>query len=1480
MFNNLIKLRNGRTTGKILAAMLVITLTFANFALLGTDTTNQTNEALKENNSTNVENVKFDVYVGKIGQKQIAKDINDNDLLLGIMLKVENGGYFSEGELELQSTNFRAKNNQKETKFKINTIQSGTGITPEIVIVPIKSEDFNLSLLNMISTIKLTGKYTNNEGEVTNVEATKNIQVIWNSQNISKENNPIKIEQEIITNTICNVAGTNKRVIQLLVKSGLNGNCYPIKDTNIKVFAPKLVSENEYPEEVLVASYDTIATNGKNSTEFGKLEENKQGKWNYDEEQKIINIDVQNQVKDNTVKWEKSGEDKFVVTYIYNEQVDVTEVSSRIDNTITLYGDENVKITNTSDVKFENKEEKNNIISLDMETPNSLYKSYIKLGQKMEYEVNHIINVGCSKVYKEMMITTMGETFTLENNEIIDANTYYEATYINKEELLNLIGTDGIIEIAYTDIEEENNTININAETETDENGIITINYGDKKPYELYIGMSAPVSEGKLNITHKKVIDGEGIENEKISKFNTNTYLMAIDEQEQELEIIKESEIMMENPKTEIQLGIDKTNLSITQNSNVNFTVTLKTNDIKYDLFSNPVLEIILPEEVEKVDIKNSNILNANGLTLNSVNSEENKIIKIQLSGKQEEYTGEDTQILINADIQLKRILPTLERELVLKCVNNKETVYANPELNYAESKLKINLIAEQGILLVNSISNYNGSEPEVIAFKNEKKVATLNEKADKDSEAVVKGIIINNTESELNNVIVIGKIFDEDSKINTSLASGVNIGGAQVYYTKDKVVSKDSNWAKEYSEDITGYKIEIVKIDKAQIIDFTYNLKIPATIENSKEFKLEYELYNGEQAIESPTITLQTKKDENGDNVTIPGMDEKTEIDENAKLSLEFISNVEENQVVLPGQEIIYTANITNISYIENEVIVKGDISEGLVIDSITKKEGENDISVGTSTLKGFSVIEKIKANNTMVLTIKAHVDKEIKSREIINKITAYIMLPRETDLTEEEETKVSEISKELKHKVDVKVDIENIIIPESIKMKVGETRPLEIMLEPSDATIEDVEIKVEQDDEDLNVISIDEKLNISALNPGNAFIVVTSKSDSNIQMKTFVEVVGAGENGDNEESNGNGENQGDSGDEEENNGDQGNSGEESGEKTYKISGFAWLDEDDDGIREEDEKLLKGILVKIKDFSTNEYIKDSNNKELEAITDENGRYEFTNLKVGSYIVEFNYNQQKYRLTKTTDKDSLANLVTQEGINKIVTDRIRIINGDIENINIGLNLNSVFDLQLDKYISRVIVQNGSETKTYNYGKEKLAKIEIDSKKLNGSTVIIEYTIAVTNNGTVPGYAKNIIDYISPDLKFNSEMNVNWYQGLDNNLYCEELEKTVVNPGETKEVKLILTKKMTNKNTGLVNNSAEIYESYNEYALEDINSLEGNNKEKENDYSVADIIISVKTGKVAAFIGITIALISILSVGIYLINIKIIKRRNI
>ena len=339
-------------------------------------------------------------------------------------------------------------------------------------------------------------------------------------------------------------------------------------------------------------------------------------------------------------------------------------------------------------------------------------------------------------------------------------------------------------------------------------------------------------------------------------------------------------------------------------------------------------------------------------------------------------------------------------------------------------------------------------------------------------------------------------------------------------------------------------------------------------------------------------------------------------------------------------------------------------------------------------------------------------------------------------------------------------------------------------------------------------------------------------------------------------------------------NNGDNngGNNDDNNPEENGKlISGFAWLDEDRDGKKDSAEKGMSGIKVRLYSDLTENYVKDENGKIIEAITDENGKYTFNNVANGKYIVLFQYDMEEYEVTKyLNDGDSKVVLKTikinGEESTFAVTDIIN-VQADIYNINLGLREKLIFDLELNKYISRIVVQNSKDTKTYNYENKTLAKVEIHKKRLQGSLVVLEYTIKIKNNGEVAGYAKNVVDYLPSGLTFSSELNKDWYLSGDY-LHTKGLENIAINPGEEKEVKLILTKAMTNKNTGLINNRAEIYQDYNDYGYVDIDSTPNNQIQNEDDLGSVDVIIGLATG------GNTTLYIILLMVNIVLIGIAI------
>lgn len=296
-----------------------------------------------------------------------------------------------------------------------------------------------------------------------------------------------------------------------------------------------------------------------------------------------------------------------------------------------------------------------------------------------------------------------------------------------------------------------------------------------------------------------------------------------------------------------------------------------------------------------------------------------------------------------------------------------------------------------------------------------------------------------------------------------------------------------------------------------------------------------------------------------------------------------------------------------------------------------------------------------------------------------------------------------------------------------------------------------------------------------------------------------------------------------------------------------YEIKGTAWLDKNKNGSRDSGEEKLSGIEVKLINPVTGEQID-------KTVTTVDGEYTFANLVNGAYMAIFYYDNSRYALTDykkqgiEENKNSDVISATESDRNVATTDIITINNGSISNIDIGLIEATKFDLSLTKSITKVTVQTSKETKSYDFDSTDLAKVDINAKYISGAKVLVEYKFTVKNEGELEGYAKKIVDYLPKELEFNTELNKNWYKGNDENLYTDELANSAIAAGESKEIKLVLTKNMTETNTGIINNQAEIAESYNKAGIADYDSQSNDRDPKDDDMSSADLIIGVKTGE--------------------------------
>ena len=336
----------------------------------------------------------------------------------------------------------------------------------------------------------------------------------------------------------------------------------------------------------------------------------------------------------------------------------------------------------------------------------------------------------------------------------------------------------------------------------------------------------------------------------------------------------------------------------------------------------------------------------------------------------------------------------------------------------------------------------------------------------------------------------------------------------------------------------------------------------------------------------------------------------------------------------------------------------------------------------------------------------------------------------------------------------------------------------------------------------------------------------------------------------------------------------------------TKRIMGQVWKDENGDGIKDESEAMVSDVEVMLFNNQTGNLVTDNEGNVLRAKTNENGQYTFSAIKQGKYTVIFLYDTANYSATvyrkenvdDTKNSDAVDSKITLDGITRIaaITEEVAVTSTNIYNIDLGLISNPKFDLKLDKTVSKITVQNSTGTNVYEYNDSKLAKKDLAQKQINDTTIIVEYKITITNEGAISGYVKKIADYIPSEMKFNSELNRDWYVAENGTIYNSSLANALINPGETKVVTLTLTKKMTENNLGLYHNEAEIYEAYNDLGIEDVDSTPGNKVSNEDDISSADVLITVKTGETILFIGLTLTIIITIGIGAFFIKKKVLR----
>ena len=1497
---------------KIVASMLVFVMIVAHSAIVGITAITYAIDMI----ATNSDNVEFKAYFKSNGEEtsQVESGIDDSELKLNIDVAVRNEGYLN-GQISLVDSGFKLKGDYVSDYIEkienniiyLKQINADETAKMQVGIEAISDAEISLQTLNAATKVTLTGTYYNSKRNV-DINGKSEVSVIWNIPEETKA----ELAGQLLTNSIYKIGEETKRVVQFLVSSKVTDNDYPIKSTQIEANIPEGVTKVE------VHKRSIGATNG--DKEFA-LD-------NYTVENNKLVINVENIETEGKISWIKNVKDIYVVTYDYAQDTDLSDKKITINSNIKMY-DAKETILSSEEKEIKLDEEKQNIVTVDQkEVEEEIYKGKIYTGEERDYTTYTKIYVDYADAVKGLNIKEEETVYTktqkdedgTETTEEKGANIQYKEIKFNKQNISSVLGETWQITIA----DENNNEKVLTNETETDENGniVVAFNNGTKT---VTLKTSNVKNNGMILIeTTKKILKAD-YTREEIKEFTgirNKTIVEYTSEDERKYTSDKTTDIKVKETETSVSFDCVQQSLtSLEEGQKLQFTTVLQTNGEDKDLFKNPELKIKLPKQI-KVTTAQVKLLYENGLEIElgdfAIEKEnEQNIIKIKLTGEQKIYQGEaieGTKVLVNALVEVDEIETSTTEEIVLNYTNENATKYAD---NGAQ-KVKLALMAPTPVSSIPVAEQLTSEEADLKLDL----TASVGGEEIKDGDEVKAGEIIKYTVKVTNT----GKQDAENVTVTATIPENTTLIEVNPDYIKYNDVMEDVVVEPQpYFKEKTDKQIsKIITINSGKTLNLEYMVRVNNDIADKKQAQTKVTIKYQDKEVDIKSIVNQLipaslvvtlmpirrmgnevidTKDyyRYGVNIYNPTDEDLKNIEVTINknelidvIDIYYISGEEYNKVEgltftidsIASKDTVYVGIDTKV-YIPTEntttaemlIMVKDSNGTSYSSNKILELVEGVNIEVAQATLipekrENLYFGDEIK----YIIKLKNTGNKDSENLRIDDKFSLYLDLQSITLNGEKcEYTEETELGDNIEYK----------ILRINSQLKVGKEATIEIIAKVRDDIYSEELLKA------INQVLIYDNEKMAETEEDIKYI-----KTEHLYIDEMEDDMKPIESNQNEEQKPT-----------ENNPSEGENPTEDTIPKYVISGIAWLDVDQNGSRDEGEKLLEGIKVYAIDVETNKIAKDSNGTEISATTNSEGVYTLGNMSEGEYIVAFEYDTEKYLVTlyqadevssdKNSDAVKASKVVDGEEKTFAFTDSIE-LKENKENIDLGLVEAKVFDLALEKVISKMIVTNDAGTKTYNFDDTDLAKVEIAPKNIDGSSVVVEYKIKIKNNGELAGYAKSIVDYMPSSLTFNSSLNRDWYQ-KGKYIYNDSLANTKIEPGETKELTLTLTKRMTESNTGLINNRAEIIASYNSSGIEDIsnatngtsNNVSGSTStttvgaitsnassstKTNNDISSADAIIGVKTGVSRTFIVLTIIIVIAICGIAYFVNKKIVMEK--
>lgn len=888
---------------KLITSLVLIALILSSYGTFLSETVAAAINYENQKTATSDKKVSFDAYFLNGDAKThdvIANTKDENELKLDISLEegvmqntkiVFNNPNFKINFEKLKENPIIKSVNEEENSIELNQIIENTVIPVSISY----KEDAEMSLddISRNTDISLTSIYTSTKDTDKEINGSISLNISWTSTIEGK------IESNI--NNYSEIAG--KSILITNYKSVMNNVNLPMESTNFELNVPEI--EGQVPDEVKVI-------------ENGKEISNEE--YTYDKENKRVNIIKTNVANEENKVRQMSGNMEYVVIYTYNKELKLKKVNTILNSNLKLkaYTLEEVVINNSQEVE----KEKNNVTTnLNINTEAKISKGY--LYNKENYEMPYSVNLEAQIQYiipnSDIEIVENGETLLGDNVNInVSSIAEYKNTTINKDELVNILGENGVLEIINADTNKV--LTRINKDTEADENGNIVIKYKDIHRVRFLI--KAPEQIGTINIkSNKKISKNNNISIDTLKR--VNKLKISFENKNIAVSNTVEKDIELYNTVTKSNMEVSKTEFStLDDNANMNIKLNLLTNNMDYDLYKNPKLAITFPSEFENITINSVGISFENGLKiLNkrvSTNNDGTKTLYIDLEGEQKTYQGNNdvtanTQIVVDANVKINRTVTTREVDLRYNYTNEKAISFDDNGTQIA--KIKIN--APYGLVMSTDVNGNEGRTKEIkdveIQARSEEQIVRVEEN------------IVNNYNSDVNDFEITGVIPLKDKEYTlgdntitsnyTATIDGnieINRNDATIEFSED-----NKNWSTTRTEnsDLFRIKFNNSTLKKGDLITLSYNLKIPENVTYSKDGYVAF-ITNGQNENNNVNAwsgaKLSTQDAVMGETEPVTSTTEEGPIKTEISV-MQGNESLQEGQVVYDEQNLKYIIKVTN---------------------------------------------------------------------------------------------------------------------------------------------------------------------------------------------------------------------------------------------------------------------------------------------------------------------------------------------------------------------------------------------------------------------------------------------------------------------------------------------------------------------------------------------------------------------------------------